>query len=93
MGSYKEKNTKKKILPIFTFFTLFVANAFGNNDATLKVGAKGKEVVEATIMKIMTECLFDDDYSFIRRLAYVETTDGTDNDTFAPGFYGGIWKV
>ena len=55
--------------------------------------AHGRAVVEATISKIKAQCLFKNDLLFVRRLAYVETTDGTDDDTFKPDFYGGIWKV
>ena len=37
--------------------------------------------------------MFGDDRQFLRRIAFVESTDGTDSDTFRQGYHGGIWQV
>lgn len=55
-------------------------------------GASGSAVVEATVSRIQQSCIFGDDRRFLRRLAYVETLDGTDA-TFNGGNSGGIWKI
>ena len=62
-------------------------------DDTLKDGASGKFVVEAVIRLITEKCVFSHDMLFLRRLAYVESRDGTDPATFRIGYYGGIWQV
>ena len=38
-------------------------------------------------------CIFPDDKEFVRRMAYVETQDGQDADTYPDDYDGGIWKV
>jgi len=64
-----------------------------NSDQTLESGAKGAGVVEATCSVIEASCVFSEDKLFMRRLAYVESTDGFNPDTFRSGYYGGIWQV
>ena len=57
-------------------------------DKTLIKGANGSDVVEAVLSKLDTlEEIFGPDHHFMRRLAYVETRDGTEQDE------GGIWGV
>ena len=57
-------------------------------DKTLIKGANGSDVVEAVLSKLDTlEEIFGPDHRFMRRLAYVETRDGTEQDE------GGIWGV
>ena len=46
-----------------------------------------KEVV-AEVQKI-----FGDDKQFLRRVAFVESKDGTDSGTYRHGYDGGIWQV
>ena len=36
---------------------------------------------------------FSEDKLFLRRLAYVESSDGSNPDTFRSGYHGGIWQV
>ena len=65
-------------------------------DETLKKKAKGPEVVEATVDLIHESCVFDDDKLMLRRIAWVETSDGEDAHTFKKNgndYYGGIWQV
>ena len=55
-------------------------------DLTLEDDASGSEVVEMVIAKISK--IFDSDHRLLRRIAYVETDDGTSG--VPPG---GIWAV
>ena len=43
--------------------------------------------------RIQQSGVFGSDNDLLRRIAYVETRDGTSNDTFRDGYYGGIWAV
>ena len=63
------------------------------HDATLEKFAKGSAVVIAVCQLIENSCIFPDDKLFCRRLAYVESLDGNDPDTFRPQYNGGIWQV
>ena len=56
-------------------------------------GAKGAVVVETVCNVLEASCIFEDDKLFTRRLAYVESEDGENKETFRPGYYGGIWQV
>lgn len=62
-------------------------------DMTLTPGTSGAAVVDAVIDKIHSRCIFNNDRLFLRRLAYVESTDGTDPKTYRQGYDGGIWQV
>ncbi|XP_048244945.1 uncharacterized protein LOC124143446 [Haliotis rufescens] len=62
-------------------------------DQTRVPGTSGSEVTEAVVNSITESCLFPDDKLFLRRLAYVETHDGTDAKTYRPGYDGGIWQI
>ena len=58
-------------------------------DLTLEEGATGEDVVTTTVNKISDSGIFQDDYQFLRRMAYVETNFG---ETATSGS-GGIWAV
>ncbi|XP_053381097.1 uncharacterized protein LOC128549055 [Mercenaria mercenaria] len=62
-------------------------------DSTWQPKATGADVVEAVVNIIQESCLFAEDRRFLRRLAYVESQDGSSPNTFRPGYYGGIWQV
>ncbi|OWF46122.1 uncharacterized protein LOC110456139 [Mizuhopecten yessoensis] len=62
-------------------------------DQTLQPGGNGANVVEAVVSRIRESCLFADDKGFLRRLAYVQSYDGTDPKTYRPGYDGGIWQL
>ena len=62
-------------------------------DQTRVEGSSGALVVNAAIAQVELSGVFSDDRSFLRRIAYVESRDGTRSDTYPPGYYGGIWKV
>lgn len=62
-------------------------------DLTRTDDAKGRSVVESVVNLIGKSCIFNDDNLFVRRLAYVESHDGVDANTYRPGYDGGIWQV
>ena len=82
-----------KEFKVFIIFTAFVASCLSAVDETLMEKTSGSSVVEAAINKIETSCVFDNDNLFLRRIAYVESSDGTDPKTYRVGYYGGIWQV
>lgn len=63
------------------------------NDQTRVPGASGADIVEAVISLIHESCIFPNDRLYLRRLAYVESNDGTDTSTYRPGYDGGIWQA
>ena len=63
-------------------------------DTTIEENTSGKDVVIASINKIQTAQIFDKDEGMLRRIAYTETKDGTDADTYSTdGYHGGIWRL
>jgi len=62
-------------------------------DVTRQAGAAGANVVDTVIGLIEALCIFPDDKLFTRRLAYVESSDGTADKTYRTGYDGGIWQV
>ena len=63
------------------------------HDATIESETFGKDVVETTINKILHSGIFEDDMVFLRRLACVESSYGTEAETYRSGYHGGIWQV
>ena len=80
-----------------TLFFLNLMDLFLGTDAVLDHistgNATGTDVVLATITKIQDSAILSDDHGFFRRVAFVESRDGTDPDTFREGYNGGIWQV
>ena len=66
-------------------------------DLTLQAGAGGTAVVKASIDKILASGIFtstSNDQQMLRRIAYVETRDGTNSTTYSdPNNHGGIWQL
>ena len=62
-------------------------------DLTLERDQAGAAVVLATISTIVDSNAFPDDSRLLRRVAFVESRDGTDTETFREGYNGGIWQV
>ena len=75
--------------------SIAVANVCpAKQDQTLDPRTSGAKVVEAAVQKIEeSDGIFPDDNQFLRRIAYVESKDGTDASTYRAGYYGGIWQV
>lgn len=62
-------------------------------DRTREDRAVGADIVQAVVDIIRENCIYPNDRVFLRRLAYVESKDGKNTNTFRPNFYGGIWQV
>ena len=65
-------------------------------DQTTQAEANGKDVVEATLARfdsLHTPHRLANFNEFLRRVAYVETRFGMNEDTFRDGYHGGIWQV
>ena len=62
-------------------------------DGTVRPLARGASIVETVCSRIESSCIFPEDKLFLRRLAYVESSDGSNPDTFRSGYHGGIWQV
>ena len=75
------------------FAAVTLALTLAQHDDTLTPEANGHEVVESTIMRIESACIFPDDKLLMRRMAYVESSDGEHPDTFRDGYHGGIWQA
>ncbi|XP_005107396.1 uncharacterized protein LOC101857673 [Aplysia californica] len=63
------------------------------NDLTRVPEAEGALVVSASLALIQGSCVFSHDFLFLRRLAYVASSDGTSPNTYRPGYHGGIWQI
>ena len=62
-------------------------------DLTRVPESAGEDVVLATISIIHESCVFENDFLFLRRLAFVLTDNGMSTVTYREGFHGGIWQV
>ena len=61
--------------------------------ADLTPGSSGADIVQTVVAKIGGSGIFPSDNQFLRRVAYVESKDGTDPNTYRSGYNGGIWQV
>ena len=62
-------------------------------DNTCVPGSSGADVVHAAVVQIQQSGVFPNDHSLLRRIAYVESRDGTHPNTYRAGYHGGIWQV
>ena len=62
-------------------------------DLTETARANGSMAVLQAVARIQQSGAFGSDNDLLRRIAYVETRDGTSENTFRDGYYGGIWAV
>ena len=62
-------------------------------DLTRVPKANGAGVVHAATAIIQSSGIFENDHGLLRRIAYVQSKDGTDDDTFGPESFGGIWQL
>ena len=77
-----------------TMTLLLMTYCAAQHDDTLTPGASGHEVVESTLTRIESACIFPDDKLLMRRMAYVESSDGEEASTYGSSYYhGGIWMV
>ena len=61
-------------------------------DLTLVPKANRTVVVQACIAKVTHAAIFTNDNQLLRRIAYVETNDGLDDDTYTTNNDGEIWQ-
>lgn len=55
---------------------------------------RGSLAVETVMDRIERSAIFENDFGYIRRIAWVETRDGLNRAfTFRPGYHGGLWQV
>ncbi|XP_070175722.1 uncharacterized protein [Littorina saxatilis] len=80
-------------IAITTAMLLLYGTTTNAQDLTRKYRAVGPEVVEDVVDTVRRSCVLPLDNLLLRRLAYVESRDGTDSHTFRSGFFGGIWQV
>ncbi len=83
---------------VFTVFFLVMClgrECWTQVDLTLVPREKGSDVVLAVVAKIECSEVFPTDNRLLRRIAYVESKDGTDSDAYRPQdrYYGGIWQI
>ena len=72
----------------------FSAKVIGQGqDLTLQAETNGSAVVLASISRIQQSGIFFTDNELLRRIAFVETRDGTNSETYRAGYHGGIWAV
>ena len=63
-------------------------------DLTTEPEVRGSLVVETVVDRIERSAIFENDFGYIRRIAWVETRDGLNRTfTFRPGYHGGLWQV
>ena len=76
------------------FFLLCASFVAGQAvDQTRVAESRGATVVKAAVAQIQRSGIFPDDHSFLRRIAYVESRDGTHPGTYRARYHGGIWQV
>lgn len=79
-------------------FEIVIAQAFlfcvcQSIDLTTVPETAGIDVVFASVSRIQQANIFLDDNRLLRRVAFAETRDGIDLDTYREGYNGGIWQV
>ncbi|XP_022080169.1 uncharacterized protein LOC110973572 [Acanthaster planci] len=87
----------------FLFIFCFLPASFElarsqSTDDTMQPGAEGTYVVISTLRRLsqLTEDSSGDlqpDHGFLRRVAWVDTRDGTAAGAYDPNYHGGIWRV
>ena len=75
------------------FLALIVHLISGTTDLTIVAGTIGEDVVDSVIDKIKDSCVFQNDYLFLKRLAYVNSHYGQNAHTYRSGYDGGIWQI
>ena len=82
-----------KMLVIALLCVCGVITTISSQDILFQDGASGSTAVLAAIGRIQQSGVFGSDNDLLRRIAYVETRDGTLPNTFRTGYNGGIWAV
>lgn len=74
-------------------FSVGVSFSCAQVDLTIVPETSGTKVVKSVVSKIQLSGIFLKDHSFLSRIAFVESKDGTDSNTYRAGYGGGIWQV
>ncbi|XP_072042533.1 uncharacterized protein [Amphiura filiformis] len=82
-----------RITAITAVLLVIVTTARGQQDLTRKPNTKGKDVTQAAVDVVVQSGIFPKDNDFLRRIACVESKDGTHPNTYRAGYDGGIWQV
>ena len=92
-----------KAVTVALFFVgcLYIGVYAQLRDLTLEPDTSGSDVVRAAVAKVLTASrnqtrIFGNrlNYWLLRRIAYVETRDGTAESTYSDAnYHGGIWRV
>ncbi|XP_064616968.1 uncharacterized protein LOC135480967 [Liolophura sinensis] len=79
--------TKLAVGFVCSVFLVLIHNGlvWGKTDLTRAPGSSGAAVVDAVVDLIHHACIFDDDNFFLRRLAFVESRDGNNGNTYRHG--------
>ena len=72
---------------------LTAVNFAAGNNLLSQANANGSAVVLEAVGAIQRSGVFGDDNEILRRIAYVETRDGTQSTDTGGGILGGIWAV
>lgn len=78
---------------VFLLLCVLLYACLALRDETIRPGASGPDVVRAVVGRIEASNIFPPDNQFMRRIAYVESKDGTHRLTYRRGYHGGIWQV
>ena len=78
---------------LLLFTTLLGLAQCQGQDLTTQAGTNGSAVVAACISRLQQSAIFTSDNEMLRRIAYVETNNGNDGDTYRSNYHGGIWAV
>ena len=81
------------LLLSLAFFIFSSAKAVDLDESILESGRNGTDVVLLSVAYIEQAAIFPDSNQLLRRIAYVETHDGSDPEAFNEGNSGGIWAV
>ena len=76
-----------------SFLCLFQLSTQQGVDLTRQRETTGAGVVRAVVNRVQVVFNNDSDMQILRRIAFVESRDGTNSDTYRPGYHGGIWQV
>ena len=83
----------KYLLLFFAVSSLSPSFAVEMDDSVLESGRNGTDVVLLSVAYVQQAAIFAEDKKLLRRIAYVETRDGSDRKAFNEGTGGGIWAV
>ncbi|XP_072041415.1 A disintegrin and metalloproteinase with thrombospondin motifs 6-like [Amphiura filiformis] len=82
-----------QIKAITALLLVIVTTVWCQQNQTRVPDTSGANVTQAVVDAVVQSGIFPADNNFLRRIAYVESRDGTDPNTYRAGYDGGIWQV